>query len=81
MDRWAALLRPWPLLIAAIAALAAALLVDPTSAGLLSTALVALGAVCLGAFIALFAAAGRPDPPPTNATPRGVVKGPPDAST
>jgi uncharacterized YccA/Bax inhibitor family protein len=65
---WWALLRPWPLLIGAIAAIAAAVLVDPAQAGGLAISLAVLGAVCLGAFIALLAVGLRAAPPPDQET-------------
>lgn len=57
MTRWA-WLRPWPLLAGAVAAIVAGVAIAP-GRGALSVALVVLGAVCLGAWIALLAAGGH----------------------
>lgn len=60
LDRWLIILKPWPLLAGAVTSIAAAILVLNTEgrAAELGTGLAVLGAVCVGAWIALLAAHG-----------------------
>lgn len=67
-------LRSWPLLVAAVVALATGtrLSVDTTTRAAIGLVLVTLGAVCLGAWIALLSAHDYTGRDPANVDPSGV---------
>jgi hypothetical protein len=72
-------LRPWPLLVASVAAFLGAirLLLNTASLEAVAFALVAVGAVCLGAWIALLAGTGYTGREPPSAGSGDVSPVPP----